>query len=406
MKQSGANAKAVIVVAQLLGTSLWFSPNSAADSLSQAWSLTTAQFGQLTSCTQFGFIVGTLALAVTGLADRFRASRIFAIACAIGAACNAAFALWADSLTDAMAIRFMVGLCLAGIYPLGMKMIIGWTRGSAGSALGQLVAMLTLGSALPHAVQAAGGGLSWQMVVLSSSVLAVLGGLAVLALGDGPYLPQRTAGTLSWGASITAFRRPGFRAAACGYFGHMWELYAFWTLVPFLVADALKTGEIVPGILGNVSAMAFIVMAAGALGCVFAGRCSRRFGSPAVAAAALSISGAMCLIYPLVRPLGTTVCLVVLLIWGAAVIADSAQFSAASAQACAPELLGGALAIQNGCGFAVTIVSIMLVTASFPSQGVYVAWYLAPGPLLGLLLFLPALRNRADRQPSSAAGSV
>ncbi|BDB29565.1 MFS transporter (plasmid) [Cupriavidus sp. P-10] len=401
MKLLSPNPKAVIVVGQLLGTSLWFSPNSAVESLSYAWNLTTAQFGQLTSCTQFGFIIGTLVLAVTGLADRFSASRIFAIASVLGALFNGVFALGASDLGDAMVVRFLVGLCLAGIYPLGMKMIIGWTRGNAGSALGQLVAMLTLGSALPHLVRAAGGGLPWQLVVLTSSALAVLGGLAVLALGDGPFLPPRRVGRLSWGASIGAFRSRSFRAAACGYFGHMWELYAFWTLVPFFVADALKGSDVERGVSGYVPAVAFMVIAVGAFGCLLAGRLSNRFGSQSVAATALAVSGIMCIVYPLIRPYGAVVSLIALLVWGIAVIADSAQFSAASAQACPPELVGGALAIQNSFGFAITIVSIMLVTSSFPSQGIYVAWYLAPGPLVGLLFLLPSLRA-AKGQPSSS----
>ncbi len=178
-----------IVLAQLFGTSLWFSPNSAADDLMRAWSLSPAAFGHLTSAVQVGFIAGTLLLAVSGLADRFSASRIFAIASVTGAAVNAAFALAPVGFGQALALRLGVGLCLAGIYPLGMKMVIGWRRGHAGASLGLLVAMLTLGTALPHAIRAAGGDLSWQAVVLTSSFLAWAGAAAIFLLGDGPHLP-------------------------------------------------------------------------------------------------------------------------------------------------------------------------------------------------------------------------
>mgnify|MGYP006281163865 CR=1 FL=1 len=378
-----------IVIAQLFGTSLWFSPNSAAQNLVQAWHLTTAQLGHLTSSTQLGFISGTLVLATTGLADRFPASRMFALASLFGAIFNAVFALWATGMEQALVLRFAVGVCLAGIYPLGMKMVIAWTRGGAGATLGLLVAMLTLGSALPHAVRAAGADLSWQAVVLTSSVLALLGGAMIRVLGDGPHLPPPAARrTLKWGAALLAFSDARFRASALGYFGHMWELYAFWTLAPFLVADAVATADL-PGVDKSslTSALAFAVMAVGAVGSVLAGRFSRRFGSPRMAALALGVSGLMCLCYPLVKPLGLAACVIALLVWGFAVVADSAQFSAVSAQVCPPELVGGALAIQNSIGFLITVFSITLVTSAMPDVGSAVTWYLLPGPVIGLFFF-------------------
>jgi MFS family permease len=393
-----------IVLAQLFGTSLWFSPNSAVDSLVQAWHLSPFQLGQITSATQLGFILGTLVLATTGLADRFPASRIFAIASLLGAVFNAGFAYLASGVESAMAFRFAVGVCLAGIYPLGMKMVIAWTRGGAGSTLGLLVAMLTLGSALPHAVRAAGGGLSWQAVVLSSSVLALAGGLAIRWLGDGPHLPRAGRGSVRWGTALKAFADPAFRSSAFGYFGHMWELYAFWTLVPFLVADVVKVSNM-NGLEASrvTSAWSFAVIGIGALGCVFAGRLSQRFGSPSVAAVALALSGLMCLAYPFLKHLGLAVSIVALLVWGMAVIADSAQFSAVSAQVCPPESVGGALAIQNSIGFLITVFAITLVTSEFPSAGSSVAWYLLPGPLAGLLCFWPLIRSSiAARRPGTA----
>ncbi|MEN9313663.1 MAG: hypothetical protein RIS35_56 [Pseudomonadota bacterium] len=389
-----------IVLAQLFGTSLWFSPNSAADSLAIAWGLSPAQLGELTSATQLGFILGTLVLATTGLADRFPASRIFALSSLLGAVFNAGFALIATGVTSAMVFRFAVGLCLAGIYPLGMKMVIAWTRGAAGSTLGLLVAMLTLGSALPHAVRAAGGGLSWQGVVLTSSVLALVGGATIRWLGDGPHLPPGGRGTVAWGAALRAFANPRFRASALGYFGHMWELYAFWTLVPFLVAEIVRGGGLPAGDASRTtSALTFAVIGIGAAGCVLAGRLSQRFGSPRAAATALSVSGLMCLLYPLIANLGAVVCTAALLVWGLAVVADSAQFSAVSAQTCPPELIGGALAIQNSIGFLITVFAITLVTAAYGGQGASVTWYLLPGPVVGLLFFRRLLSGDAAAQP-------
>ncbi|MEK9774753.1 MAG: MFS transporter, partial [Quisquiliibacterium sp.] len=176
-------AIAAIVFAELLGTSLWFSANAAADDLSRAWGLGAAQIGHLTSAVQLGFIAGTLGFSLSGLADRFRASRIVAACALFGAVTNAGFALLSGGLASALLWRFLTGISLAGIYPLGMKLVVGWAPQRAGEVLGWLVGMLTLGTALPHGIRAIGAGLSWQGVVLASSALALVGAALILKLG-------------------------------------------------------------------------------------------------------------------------------------------------------------------------------------------------------------------------------
>jgi MFS family permease len=386
---------ATIAIAQLFGTSLWFSANAAADDLRRAWGASVADIGILTSAVQLGFIIGTLTFALSGLADRFRASRIFVCCALLGATFNACFAFLSHGLTSAAIFRFLVGVCLAGIYPIGMKLIVSWAPERTGSALAYLVGMLTLGTALPHATRSVAAAWGWQLVITSSSVLAAVGAMLIYWLGDGPHLPaaKRAAG-MHAGAILGAFKTRAFRAAALGYFGHMWELYTFWTLVPLLILRTSLSAQI-----QQVSApvLAFAIIAAGAVGCIVGGICSRPVGSARVAAISLATSGLCCLLFAMTwRVLSPIVLLALLLVWGATVVSDSPQFSALSAKACPPDLVGSALAIQNSIGFAITIVSIATATTLFTRLGVDVVWILLPGPVLGLAGFYPLWKQNAN----------
>ena len=378
---------AVIVIAQLFGTSLWFSANSAGDDLMRAWALQAADIGRLTIAVQLGFILGTLGFSLSGLADRFAASRIFAVCAVLGAAANAGFALLAHGLGEGLAWRFVVGLALAGVYPLGMKLVVSWVPQHAGAALAWLVGMLTLGTALPHGVRALDVGWGWQATLLVSSVLALLAAVMIFALGDGPHLARRAgAPRLRLGEGLYALRDPRFRASAFGYFGHQWELYAFWTLVPLLVTAARGAEA------GSPSGPAFAVIGIGAAGCVLGGVLSRRIGSARVAAVALAVSALCCAIYPFATGWPPLLLAALMLVWGASVVADSPHFSALSARACAPESVGSALAFQNAIGFAITMASIELTTRLWPLIGDRVAWVLLPGPVLGLIALRPLWR--------------
>src|SRR5215469_7514757 len=229
---------ATIAISQLFATSLWFSANSAAPDLMRAWSIGVSGIGFLTNAVQLGFILGTMSIALSGLADRFPASKIFVVSACSGALFNACFALFSHGLAGAAVFRFLVGVCLAGIYPIGMKLVVSWVPKRTGAALAYLVGMLTLGTALPQGVRFIGAQWNWQAVILSSSGLAIAGAALIFSLGDGPHLAIRS-GLSRLAGVLSAFKSEKLRAAALGYFGHMWELYAFWTLVPLILSSDL-----------------------------------------------------------------------------------------------------------------------------------------------------------------------
>lgn len=389
MRMTSRRAVSLIALAELLGTSLWFTANGVANSLATEWGIGAVAVGHLTSAVQLGFIAGTLLLALSGLADRYPASRIFLAASLLGALTNLGFTLPGNSLDAALAWRFCTGLALAGVYPLGMKLVVSWSPERAGNALGWLVGMLVLGTSLPHFLDAVSFDLDWRITVSIASMLAVAGGVIVLIVGNGPGGVGRAG--FNWGGVLHAFRHADFRAAAGGYFGHMWEIYALWTVAPFMLAHALP--EATPA---QISFGAFIFIAVGAAGCVLGGRLSHRAGSARVGFVALLISGTMCLVYPLLLALGVSlpmpVLVVLLLAWSAAAAGDSPQFSALIARHAPQNAVGSALAIVNGIGFSITVVSISLLMPLWQQHSSIAIWMLVPGPFIGLLLLRPLLR--------------
>ena len=374
-------ASFLIVFAELLGTSLWFSINSVADNLMSTWDINLAGIGLLTNAVQLGFVAGTLIFAFGGIADRFRPSRIFSLCALLGALFNGLFALYAESILLGSVLRFLVGVCLAGIYPIGMKLIITWDPEKASQRLAQLVGMLILGTALPHATRYFGVDWPWQLVILFSSILALLAMIMIFWLGDGPHLKMTGQSNIKPISIRNIFTIPRYRSSAFGYFGHMWEVYAFWAMVPMLVAVTHQISNPT-----DLSGFAFVVIAMGAVGCFIGGQLSKTISSSRVASYALGLSGFCCLIYPWVKEAPLLLQLLFWAIWGMSAAADSPQLSAISAKACPPEIVGTALTIQNAIGFGITMISIQLCTVLIPYLNNYISWVLLPGPVIGLIV--------------------
>ena len=387
-------ALALIAAGELLAMSLWFSGSAVAPAVSAEWGLGATGVAWLTLSVQLGFVAGTLVSAVANLADVLSTRGLFAVSAFLGAACNAALALAARGPASGMALRFLTGFFLAGVYPPGMKIAAGHVSGRGrGLAIGALVGALTLGSATPHLVAGLldARGLSHVAVLTVSSALALAGALIVATLvTDGPYAPApapfdpRQLGRV--------LRDRAVLLANLGYFGHMWELYAVWTWLAVFLAEALPPGD--PGA-PRLAAFA-IIGVAGAAGAFAGGWLADRIGRTTVTIGAMAISGACCLASAWAYAGPAWLLVAFGLIWGASVIADSAQFSASVTELSQPAYMGTALTLQTSLGFALTLVTIW----GLPLLAQHVGWryaflVLAPGPFLGCWA-MAALRRRPE----------
>ncbi len=364
--------------------SLWFSASAVTPALRTEWRLGDTSANWLTLSVQLGFVAGTLTSALLNLPDVLRARRLFAVAAFAGALVNALFALCAHGFAFGVSMRFLTGAFLAGVYPPGMKIMATWFRRGRGMALGVLVGALTLGKASPYLVNAVGSE-SWRANVLFVSALAVAGGLIVLLfVGDGPFaLPPAE---FDFAQAREVFRNRGVRLANFGYFGHMWELYAMWTCVPLMLRASFAAGGHSPTL---AEAGSFLVIGAGAAGCVAGGLLADRVGRTLVTSAAMAASGACFIVVGFFFESSPAVLLTLMAVWGATVVADSAQFSSCVTELGDPKYLGTALTIQTCLGFLLTLGSIQLVPALAARVGWRYAFAaLAPGPAFGIYSML------------------
>ena len=379
----------VIVFSQFAGTSLWFAGNAILPDIQKAWQLGDASLGWMTSSVQLGFIAGTFLFAFLTLADRYPGRLIFLICSVIGGFTNLSIIFIDGNLVSLITLRFFTGFFLAGIYPVGMKIAAEWYRKGLGKALGYLVGALVIGTAFPHLIRGLANDLHWEKVMLYVSGIAITGGvLMYLLVPEGPY--KKSSSGFSFKAVVNIFKEKDFRHAAFGYFGHMWELYAIWTFVPFILikyAELNHTGF-------NVSTWSFIIIGAGALGCVLGGYASKVYGSVKVAFVMLFVSGICCLISPILFDIPYEIFMLIMVIWGFTVVADSPQFSTLNALTAPKALIGTGLTMVTGIGFAITIFSIELLnTLKDVVTHEMLFLLLIPGPVFGLITLIPLIRK-------------
>ena len=373
----------LLSLAELLGMSLWFTASAVSPQLQVLWDLTAQQAGWLTTVVQLGFVAGTAVAALLNLADVVPARPYFAVSALCAALANALLVV-APGFAPALVLRFLTGFFLAGVYPPAMKMIATWFRSSRGLAIGTIVGALTLGKATPYLLRALGGA-SLEPVVLAASAGAVAAALLVgWGYREGPFPFARR--PFSWRLVGTVVRHRPTRLAIGGYLGHMWELYAAWSFVAIFFFDlflARGAAELRAGALSGL--VGFAVIGMGAVGSVLAGTWADRLGRERITIWAMAISGACALLMGWLLHAPLALAVIVALVWGFSVVADSAQFSAVVTEVAPSHAVGTALTLQTALGFLLTSVTITAVPYLREAGGWPLAFgLLALGPLAGI----------------------
>lgn len=383
MNQTPKYILPIIVLAQFCGASLWFAGNAVASDLGVAFSLPPEALSYLTSAVQFGFIIGTLTFALLMIADRFSPSRVFFVCAIVGALFNVLIIFPFNTFYSILFVRFIVGVSLAGIYPVGMKIASDYYSKGLGKSLVFLVGALVLGTAAPHLLT---GYWPWKYVMLFTSSAAAIGGaLVVVIIPDGPFRVKSKQFQLAVVPGL--FRIKSFRNAAFGYFGHMWELYAFWAFVPVILMEYAESKALY---MNDSSLFSFSIIAIGAVSCVLGGILSNKYGASKIAFWAILLSGLCCLLIPFVFGQSSFwLFYAFMLFWGAVVIPDSPLFSSMVASGVPAELRGTALTIVNCIGFSITIISIQLLSILISRIGpAYSLFFLGVGPIVSVVMLL------------------
>lgn len=395
LPRPGSSTRTLLLLAgaMVLAMSTWFSASAVLPQLRALWSLGASDAAGLTIAVQLGFVTGALLSALTNLPDRFNARRVVFVSSLAAALANL-LVTQSDGIAAALPLRFLTGFFVAGIYPPAMKVMASHFQRGRGLAIGLMIGGLTLGSAMPHLVNGL-GGLDWRLVISVTSALTVGGGLVTLLLvPDGPYPFPRAVFQPRY--LVRAFRDPAVRLANFGYLGHMWELYAMWSWFGVFLSESLRESGVVDARLAAIGT--FVVIGAGAIGCYAGGVLGDRWGRTRTTALAMAVSGTCALASGLVFGGPPPLVLALGVVWGIAVIADSAQFSTMLTELADQAYVGTALTGQLATGFLLTVATIWIIPLARDAVGWHWAFLvLVPGPFLGALAML-----RLRRRPEAA----
>ncbi|MDE1184284.1 MFS transporter [Paraburkholderia sp.] len=392
---------AILLLCQVGAMSVWFSSSAVVAIVKETRHISALDATLLTSAVQAGFVAGTIGSALLSLADRYDPRRLFMISALIAAVATACLTLLEPAGPVAIALRFLTGICMAGVYPVGMRLAATWANRDLGLLIGLLVGALTFGSASPHLLAALGGS-NWRAIYGVAACCAFVSGFAILLCGIGPGMARAT--RIQWTALAAAWRNPSLRLANLGYLGHMWELYAMWAwLAVFLDASFTASGVMHPR--QAAEWLTFGAVAAGALGAWLGGMLADRFGRTTVTMTAMAVSGACAALMGWLFGAPAWLVGCIALCWGVSVIADSAQFSASIAELAEPSSIGTLLTAQTCAGFLLTLVSIHLVPDVVSVAGWAGAFtVLAVGPLLGCVAMARLRRHPDARRLAGGKG--
>jgi len=383
----------LLSLAELLGMVVWFSASAVMPALTELWGLENSGQAWLTMSVQIGFVVGALGSAVLTLADRIPARRFFIAALLLSALTTALIPILATTPVIALILRFLTGVFLAGVYPVGMKLMATWTKEDRGLGIGLLVAALTVGSAFPHLLRVFGDVEQWQPLMFMAAALAAIGALiGFLFIQEGPYRQPAPRFQIRDIGKILTDRK--VMLANLGYLGHMWELYAMWAWISVFLLSSFRQTGVNPQ---WASLVTFATIAIGGIGSVIAGKIADRIGRVTVTTVAMGVSGFCALLIGRFFGASPWLLSTVALIWGFFIVADSAQFSASVSELVDKAYVGTALTLQTSMGFLLTLFSIRLIPTFVDSVGWEWAFaFLAIGPAIGIWAMLTLRREKQD----------